>query len=488
MPQIRIKTGPNKGKVIRLQDNSLKIGRDSTCDIQLLESGVSREHAEVYRVGEMFFIRDLGSRNGSVVNKRRIEDELLRDGDVIRISGCALVFEGTNPAFGEGDSQFHLEEESFYREENDPATTLTLLAGPTRLSAPISQKSHLVMGRLKKLAAEPTDPQSLFDEILAVVAQYLEVQEAFIFILETNGKLVEKAYRAEDGLESKSKASRTIVLRALKEKRHIMSANAREYFRFKSEASIIIKRVNSVFCVPLVALGRDLGVIYLSNAPTKAPFNEEHGELMELIASQTALIYQAVRSTLQSRDAHNQAIKQLETTVENLYPVLRGRGDRVSRMVRFVGEMMELKGRPIFAMQTAARLHHLGYLGMSKQIDGLSREFLENDRDYAEKSAELIGEQMSYPEVLDIIRYHRCRLDGKGKPEIEGAKWDILSQILAICVEADLRLNLPLAFNIEEDSVSVIISNLVTDAGNVVCEKVLTAFQQAHANGLILSD
>ena len=93
MPTIRIKTGANAGQVFEVGEAPLIVGRDDRAEIQVLDQGISRRHAEVFRMGEMYFIRDLDSRNGTFVNEERVKEELLRDGDEVRIGSTILVFD-----------------------------------------------------------------------------------------------------------------------------------------------------------------------------------------------------------------------------------------------------------------------------------------------------------------------------------------------------------------------------------------------------------
>src|ERR1700748_3653813 len=93
MPQIRVKNGKQKGRIFPVGEKKSDIGRDAGCNVQILDQGVSREHCEIFRIGEMVFIRDLGSRNGSFVNEERIQEELLRESDVVRVGATHLVFE-----------------------------------------------------------------------------------------------------------------------------------------------------------------------------------------------------------------------------------------------------------------------------------------------------------------------------------------------------------------------------------------------------------
>jgi hypothetical protein len=68
------------------------IGRSPECDVFLDDVTVSRRHAELLRDGESFTIRDLGSLNGTFVNRRRIEFAELSDDDEVQIGKYRMTF------------------------------------------------------------------------------------------------------------------------------------------------------------------------------------------------------------------------------------------------------------------------------------------------------------------------------------------------------------------------------------------------------------
>ncbi len=70
------------------------IGRSPDCDVFLDDVTVSRKHAELVQAGERFTIKDLGSLNGTFVNRRRIEtDETeIEDDDEVQIGKYRLTF------------------------------------------------------------------------------------------------------------------------------------------------------------------------------------------------------------------------------------------------------------------------------------------------------------------------------------------------------------------------------------------------------------
>ena len=73
MAILRVKQGPNEGKLYELKKNPLILGREPGDGIAIPDNGVSRRHAEIVPIGEVYFIRDLESRNGTFVNEESIQ-------------------------------------------------------------------------------------------------------------------------------------------------------------------------------------------------------------------------------------------------------------------------------------------------------------------------------------------------------------------------------------------------------------------------------
>jgi pSer/pThr/pTyr-binding forkhead associated (FHA) protein len=87
-----VKRGPNAGSKFFLDTDATNIGRHPDSDIFLDDITVSRRHAEILRKDVGFGLKDVGSLNGTYVNRERVEDAHLRSGDEIQIGKFKLVF------------------------------------------------------------------------------------------------------------------------------------------------------------------------------------------------------------------------------------------------------------------------------------------------------------------------------------------------------------------------------------------------------------
>jgi pSer/pThr/pTyr-binding forkhead associated (FHA) protein len=103
-PRLVVLNGATEGAELVLPPapSSVVIGRGELCDLQLPDADASREHATITRDHRGVRVRDLGSKNGVLVNGRATRDAGLRDRDELQIGATVLAFE--DPAASELDA------------------------------------------------------------------------------------------------------------------------------------------------------------------------------------------------------------------------------------------------------------------------------------------------------------------------------------------------------------------------------------------------
>jgi hypothetical protein len=92
--------GGERLSTIRLSPLPFRVGRRAGIQLTLAATSVSREHAEFYSDGEHLRLRDLGSTNGTFVNRKRIQDQPVSDGDIVHFGECEFrvgVEDGFSP-------------------------------------------------------------------------------------------------------------------------------------------------------------------------------------------------------------------------------------------------------------------------------------------------------------------------------------------------------------------------------------------------------
>jgi pSer/pThr/pTyr-binding forkhead associated (FHA) protein len=98
-----VRRGPNAGSRFLLDSDVTTAGRHPESDIFLDDVTVSRRHAEFARATEGFSVRDVGSLNGTYVNRERIDEAALVGGDEVQIGKYRLVYYPSQQSAPAGD-------------------------------------------------------------------------------------------------------------------------------------------------------------------------------------------------------------------------------------------------------------------------------------------------------------------------------------------------------------------------------------------------
>ena len=115
--KLHFKSGERTGTIFPVEKHEIILGRDKHCDIVIDNVEVSRRHAQIRISKGQFYIKDLNSTNGTLINGRKInKPELLKNGDMLTIGDrdiieVSLELEGDLP--GTTDKSLISEEPEF---------------------------------------------------------------------------------------------------------------------------------------------------------------------------------------------------------------------------------------------------------------------------------------------------------------------------------------------------------------------------------------
>lgn len=84
--------GPHTGRMFKLEQNEIVLGRSPKVEMQLQDVGISRTHARLYQVGNSVFVEDLQSANGTFLNGQQlVMSQQLQDGDKITLGSSTIL-------------------------------------------------------------------------------------------------------------------------------------------------------------------------------------------------------------------------------------------------------------------------------------------------------------------------------------------------------------------------------------------------------------
>jgi response regulator RpfG family c-di-GMP phosphodiesterase/pSer/pThr/pTyr-binding forkhead associated (FHA) protein len=494
VPMLRIKNGPHKGLEIELSNDSLVIGRDELPNgLQILDQGVSRRHAEVFRIGEMHFIRDLGSRNGTFVNEERITEELLRVGDEIKIGSTIAAFEdrrASNRASGRKASDLmELDQVSATTTIRlDLAMNDELAQDPVQASEETTESRDLqVLYKVAKTIASERDVKGLAKKVVRLAASAVGASHGYMFIKHPDrGELslagVFEKDRDKHGKEAPL-VSRAIIKRVLKFNRGVLSSDATTDDRFKDRGSVVMKGIRSVICAPLVAMDQICGVLYLSTQKLSEAFDTEDLELVTAVGVQAGMAVQGITLSLAQEKNYLELVSALVRAIEMRDPLSRGHSERVATYSSGIAQALGLSRSRNRRVQLASLLHNIGVLFLTAEEALAATDDLDLDSRRIELACQLLDKIQGMSFLVPAVRHHRERYDGTGYPDaLKGEDIPLEARIISVANDFDMVVSRA-AEDGEDLPTRDAVSRLTTRAMEYYDPTVLEALETAHQEG-----
>ena len=458
MTILRVRSGADKGKTYEITDESTIIGREDNCAIQLPDQGISRKHSEVFRIGEMFFIRDLESRNHTYVNEEEVDEELLRIGDRIQIGGTTLVFEDRNAQMRDS-SRIIPEAESESDSDSaeapfDHTATISLklpeyfTSRSEKIAEETREERHLnVLLQLSHVIAEENDLSTMFNKVSEMLGSSLEADHLYILGIKPGSETT--AVKSIDDLDILGRfdkvddpdqaagVSRGIVSQCLERKHSILTSDAALDQNFNAMASVVMNQIRSVICAPVSVLGNNLGVIYIYSSKPEA-FGAEDLEIVSAVGIQLGSTLELLKQMEHQDQFFRSSIKTLVAASEMRTPAPKGVCERVASYARAIARELDWDAREIRNAWLAAMLHDIGSIPMSDQE---LENHIVNDPKRNHYAREILGNIPGLAELLPAIEQQNERWNGSGSPEgLAGDNITPLARVLGISKELDRQL------------------------------------------------
>lgn len=275
----------------------LVLGRETTSDLPILDVGVSRRHAEVCATVKGLEIRDLGSRNGTYVNAKRVSDALANVGDRVTFGGVEFIFttveenvrpvEEQTPRFDGSSTQVH------ERAMPSPMQAVDAVAG-RRLAALVSIAQRL--GRLGDLDA-------LLERIVDDLFEAFPADRVAVLLRAADGSFDTRVARDRQGANVIRPVPRAIAQGVADRQVALLTHDATIDTR-TAGASVMMQSVRSALAAPLVGDGRvSLGVIYADNLRDANAFTDADLDFLVAYAGIAAAALEREQAALRLRDA-----------------------------------------------------------------------------------------------------------------------------------------------------------------------------------------
>ena len=297
--------GPLQGETFHFPAGEAVIGRESEW-LALTDPSASRRHCVIDRTENGFRIRDLGSRNGTFINRVAIQERVLQEGDCIEIGNSLFLFRLEDAETSSDSFQAELTDSKVLVRSTVRARIEDILyLQPDKLDiSPLPAariaRALQVFWRIGVSIGSATNLEALCKSILESIFKFVPAKFGAILLANHDRSEFTDVFEFHNDTESVKdiSVSRTLAMQVMQDPVAVIADNTTQ----NSAA------VTSVLCAPLIVGNQTVGVLYLDAVDPGAWFDEDQLQLVTAVAGIAGAAIENCRQ-MHALQSENQELK-----------------------------------------------------------------------------------------------------------------------------------------------------------------------------------
>jgi Nif-specific regulatory protein len=331
-------SGPLKDSTIPLSEGEVTIGREASNGIAVVDPSVSRKHCVLSAQEGRFRVRDLDSRNGTLVNGTGVEEQWLQHGDEIAAGDSSFLFLIEEDDLTQTDGRVEFEDVRATAETTILHPRDVVYLQPDRLLRELPATSRVARNlnallKISRIVHAIRDLNDLQGQLLDLIFEVVPASRGAILLADREGHQFNSMFARmrQSGNAPFVKVSRTVARQVLEQGIAMLGSDVPGSDELREVESLAASQVRSLLCVPLTVFQRVIGCIYLDSDSLSSRLNEEHLQLVTAIAGISAVALENARR-LQWLEQENERLT-VEVSQERS---LVGEGARIREVYQFL--------------------------------------------------------------------------------------------------------------------------------------------------------
>jgi transcriptional regulator with GAF, ATPase, and Fis domain len=337
-PRLLVLSGPLKDSTIPLSEGEITIGREASNGIAIADPSVSRKHCLLTGQDGRFRVRDLDSRNSTLVNRAAVDEQWLQHGDEIAAGDSSFLFLLEEEELSPAEGRVEFEDAQCTAETTILHPRDVVYLQPDRLLRELPATSRVARNlnallKISRIVHAIRDLNQLQEQLLDLIFEVAPASRGAILLADREGHQFNSMFARMRlaGEGQLVKVSRTVARQVLEQGVAILGSDVPSHDELREVESLAASQVRSLLCVPLTVFQRVTGCIYLDSESLSSRLNEEHLQLVTAIAGISAVALENARR-LQWLEEENERLT-LEITLERS---LVGEGARMKEVYQFL--------------------------------------------------------------------------------------------------------------------------------------------------------
>jgi transcriptional regulator with GAF, ATPase, and Fis domain len=301
-PRLLVLSGPLKDSTIPLSEGEVTIGREASNGIAIVDPSVSRKHCLVSWQDGRFRVRDLDSRNGTLVNGTGVEEQWLQHGDEIATGDSSFLFLLQEERLISAEGRVEFEDAQFTAETTIIHPRDVVYLQPERLLRELPETSRVARNlnallKISRIVHAIRDLNELQGQLLDLIFEIVPAGRGAILLADKDGQQFNSMFARmrQAGQAPLVTVSRTIARQVLEQGVAVLGSDVRGSDELRDVESLAASQVHSLLCVPLTVFQKVIGCVYLDSDSVGGRLNGEHLQVVTAIAGISAVALENAR-------------------------------------------------------------------------------------------------------------------------------------------------------------------------------------------------
>jgi two-component system, NtrC family, sensor kinase len=321
VPRLEIIQNDDHLEWIVLSQKTSAIGRDPSCQVVIEDEQASRRHAEIVEQDDGWWVKDLKSTNGTIVNDKIIVETRINDGDCIRVGNHRMIFHAESPEAEKEEAKQELKDEK--DQPDDITLDSTLSVNEEMESVTISVKADKesdsqkdgYAGRINEILSSVFIEKDLFQSLLDLAIKSTGADRACLILRESDGAIRVAGVRTVMDLPKDAPTCETLIQHAMDTKEALLFTSGMADDLSPGAESAKAESKRSVMAAPLIHNDEVLGSVQV-DADRKVEFDEKTlRQLMSLASDIAGAISQ---NRLIRRHAHSERLEGIDMVLRGM--------------------------------------------------------------------------------------------------------------------------------------------------------------------------
>jgi len=309
----------------------------------------------------------------------------------------------------------------------------------------------IVLSRFKEKVVAADSPDVVLKNLVGTIRELMNVERVSVMLLDEQDHsrlIIKESYGINPDMARTVSIDvadqKKVSAWVFQNKRALLADDVEQAFDAQDKTGQYSTK--SLLSIPIIIEENSIGVINVNNKVSGEPFDRVDLEILKGLANETSISMVSARMRKADRTRLENLVRTLAKTLEAKDPFTQGHADRVAEYAGYIASQMNLPFEKYAILMSCGILHDIGKISIPDSVllkpGKLTDEEFAIIKGHSRAGEEILRQAHISDEILNGVRHHHERYDGKGYPDgLKGDTIPLLARILAVADAFDAMMS-----------------------------------------------